>query len=119
MNKTLTGILGAAQGLFGILGTATGGVTDAVGTAPAGNIFNIVSGAAMGFLGFGTPEKTQKVGVPIIAALNAIMGVLGFAGVQNIGSLNLNTGTGAGANFINIGVAVLGFIFTFLKSKKS
>jgi hypothetical protein len=116
VNKTLTGILGAAQGLFGLLGTASGGVTNAVGTATSGNIFNLVSGAALGALGFGTSEKTQKVGVPIVAALNAIMGILGLTGV-NLGNLNLNGGTGA--NIINIGVAVLGFIFTFMKSKKS
>jgi hypothetical protein len=93
VNKTLTGILGAAQGLFGLLGTAAGGVSHAVGTTTSGNIFNLVSGAVLGALGFGTSEKTQKVGVPIVSALNAIVGVLG--------------------------IAVLGFIFTFLKTKKA
>jgi hypothetical protein len=117
VKKILTGLLGAAQGIFGILGTTMGSVTDAVGTAPAGNIFNIVSGAAMGLLGVGTSDKTQKVGVPIVSALNAIVGVLGIAGVQSIGSLNLNTGLPA--NIVNIGIAVLGFIFTFLKGKKA
>lgn len=119
MKKTLIGLLGAAQGVFGILGTTMGNVTDAVGTAPAGNIFNIVSGAVMALLGIGTSGTTQKAGVGIVSILNAAMGVLGFAGVQNIGNLSLNAGTGSPANFINIGVAVLGLIFTFLKSKKA
>jgi hypothetical protein len=56
------------------------------------------------------------VGVFIVSVLNALMGVLGLANV-NLGNLNLNGGTGA--NIVNIGVAVLGFIFTFLKSKKA
>jgi hypothetical protein len=116
MKKTLTGFLGTAQGIFGILGATVGSVGRAVGTAPSGNIFNIVSGAALGALGFGTSEKVQNVGVPVVSVLNAIVGVLGIVGVQNIGSLNLNNGLPS--NLINIGVAVLGFIFTFLKGKK-
>jgi hypothetical protein len=116
VNKTLTGLLGAAQGLFGILGTAAGGVTQAVGTAQPGNIFNIVSGVALGALGVGTSGTTQKAGVGIVSILNAVVGVLGIAGVQDIAGVALNAGLPA--NLVNIGVAVLGFVFTFLKSKK-
>ena len=117
MNKTLTGILGVAQTLFGILGTAAGGVTQAVGTAQPGNIFNIVSGAVLGALGFGTSGTTQKVGVGIVSILNAVVGVLGISGVQGIGKIALNAGLPA--NLVNIGVAVLGFVFTFLQKKKA
>jgi hypothetical protein len=115
VNKTLTGILGAAQGLFGLLGTASTGVSSAVDTSQPGNIFNLVSGAALGALGFGTSGNTQKVGVSIVSVLNALVGILGISGVQ-LGNLNLG---GTGSNIINIGVAVLGFIFTFLKTKKA
>ena len=116
MNKTLTGLLGAAQGVLGLLGTASGGVASAVGTGTPGNIFNLLSGAAMGALGFGAPESAQKVGVPIIAGLNGLVGILGAAGVQNIAGVALNHA--ALPNIINIGIAVLGFVFTFLKGKK-
>jgi hypothetical protein len=115
MFKNLTGLLGVAQGVFGLLGTASGDVSSAVGTGTPGNIFNLVSGAALGALGFGTPEKVQKVGVPVVSGLNALMGILGVAGVQNIGGLQLNQE--ALPNIINIGIAVLGFLFTFLKGK--
>jgi hypothetical protein len=115
VNKTLTGILGAAQGLFGLLGTAAGGVSQAVGTTTSGNIFNLVSGAALGALGFGTSGNTQKAGVFIVSVLNALVGILGISGVQ-LGNLNLG---GTGSNIVNIGVAVLGLVFTFLKSRKS
>ena len=117
MKKTLIGVLGTAQGLFGLLGTVSGGITEAVGTATSGNIFNLVSGAALGALGFGTSGTTQTVGVSIVSVLNAVVGILGVVGVQNIGTLALNAGLPAG--LVNIGVAVLGFIFTFLKSKKA
>jgi hypothetical protein len=116
MNKTLTGLLGAAQGVLGLLGTASGGVSSAIGTGTPGNIFNLVSGAAMGALGFGAPESAQKVGVPIIAGLNGLVGILGAAGVQNIAGMALNHE--ALPNIINIVISALGFLFTFLKSKK-
>jgi hypothetical protein len=116
MNKTLTGILGAAQGVLGILGTASPDVSSAVGTGTPGNIFNIVSGAAFGALGFGTSGTTQKVGVPIVSGLNALVGVLGAAGVTNIAGVQLNQDLVA--NIVNIGIGALGFLFTFLKGKK-
>ena len=117
MGKTLTGLLGAAQAIFGLLGLAAGGVTQAVGTAQPGNIFNLVSGAALGALGVGTSGGTRKVGVGIVSLLNAAVGVLGISGVQSIAGVALNAGLPA--NLVNIGVAVLGFIFMFLKGKKA
>jgi len=116
MNKTLTGLLGAAQGVFGLLGTASVGVADAVGTSTPGNIFNLVSGAALGALGFGAPENVQKVGVPVVSGLNGLMGILGAVGVQNIAGLQLNQDLLP--NIINIAIGALGFLFTFLKGKK-
>jgi hypothetical protein len=116
MNKTLTGILGAAQGVLGLLGTASGGVASAVGTGTPGNIFNLLSGAALGGLGFGAPESAQKVGVPIVSALNGLVGILGAVGVQNIAGVALNHE--ALPNIINIVIGALGFLFTFLKGGK-
>jgi len=116
MNKTLNGILGIAQAALGVLGTASGGVSSAIGTGTPGNIFNIASGAAFGALGFGTSAQTQKVGVPIVSALNALVGILGAAGVNNIAGVQLNQDLLP--NIINIGIAILGFLFTFLKGRK-
>jgi hypothetical protein len=116
MNKTLTGLLGIAQGVLGILGTASGGVSQAVGTATSGNIFNIVSGAAFGVLGLGAPESAQKVGLPIVSGLNGLVGILGAAGVSNIAGVQLNQDLLP--NLINIGISILGFIFTYIKGKK-
>ena len=115
MLGNLTGLLGVAQGALGILGTASGGVSQAVGTGQPGNIFNIASGAVLGALGFGAPESAQKVGVPVVSGLNGLVGILGAAGVPSIAGIQLNQELLP--NIINIGIAVLGFVFTFLKGK--
>jgi hypothetical protein len=116
MNKNLNGILGSAQAVLGILGIASGGVSSAIGTGTPANIFNIASGAAIGALGFGAPEGVQKVGVPIVAAINGLVGILGAAGVRNVAGINMNQDLPS--NLIQIGIGILGFIFTFVKGKK-
>jgi hypothetical protein len=116
VNKTLTGLLGIAQGVLGILGTASGDVSQALGTATPGNIFNIASGAAFGALGLGAPASAQKVGLPIVSGLNGLVGILGAAGVTNIAGVQLNQDLLP--NLINIGISILGFIFTYLKGRK-
>lgn len=116
MNKNLNGVLGAAQAVLGILGTASGGVSSAVGTGASANIFNIASGAAIGALGFGAPERVQKVGVPIVAGINGLAGILGAAGVQNVAGIGMDQDLVS--NLIHIGIGILGFVFTFVKSRK-
>ena len=116
MNKNLNGLLGSAQAVLGILGTASGGVSSAIGTGTTANIFNIASGAAIGALGFGAPARVQKVGVPIVAGINGLVGILGAAGVQNIAGIGMNPDLVS--NLINIGIGILGFVFTFVKGGK-
>jgi len=91
------------KGALGILGTASGGVSQAIGTATPGNIFNIASGAAFGVLGMGAPASAQKVGLPIVSALN--VGILGAVGVNNIAGVQLNQDLRP--NLINIGIGIL------------
>ena len=90
------------KGALGILGTASGGVSQAIGTATPGNIFNIASGAAFGVLGMGAPASAQKVGLPIVSALN--VGILGAVGVNNIAGVQLNQDLRP--NLINIGIGI-------------
>ena len=75
-----------------------------------------MSGAALGLLGAAAKPQVQQVGVPIVSGLNGLVGILGAAGLQNIGGLQLNQGLAP--NLVNIGIAVLGFVFTFLKNRK-
>jgi hypothetical protein len=109
MGKNLTKIIGLIQGAAGLLGTASGGVSQALGTAQGGDIFNLVSGAVLGFLGL-------KVGLPTISGLNGLVGLLGLLGQNNpLSALQMNNGTGG--SLINIAVSVIGFIASFMKNK--
>ena len=108
-------IAGGAQGLLGLLGTALPGVTEAVGTAGGGNIFNLVSGAALSYLGFKGSADAQKTGAPIIAGLNGIVGLLGLFGISNIAGIQLNESSLA--NIINLAIGAWGLIATFMKKK--
>lgn len=44
-------IIGLVQGAVGALGTAPTGLDNVIHTAQGGDIFNLISGAALGFLG--------------------------------------------------------------------
>lgn len=117
MGKNLMKIIGLAQGALGALGTAAPtAVGSAVQTAQGGSIFNLLSGAALGFLGLKGNDAQQKVGIPAISGLNGIVGILGLLGTNNpLSSLQLNNGTTG--SLINIAVSVIGFIATFMKNK--
>ena len=65
-------IIGLVQGVVGALGTAPTGLSNVIGTAQGGDIFNLVSGAVLGFLGLKGSAAQQKVGVPVVSGLNGI-----------------------------------------------
>ncbi len=116
MGKNLTKIIGLVQGVAGLLGTASGGVSQAIGTAQGGDIFNLVSGAVLGFLGLKGTASQLKVGLPTISGLNGLVGLLGLLGQNNpLSALQMNNGTGG--SLINIAVSVIGFIASFMKNK--
>ncbi len=117
MQKNLMKIIGLAQGVFGALGTAVpAAIGTAVQTTQGGSIFNLVSGAVMGFLGFKGNTAQQKIGLPAVSGLNGLVGLLGLLGPNNpLSSLQLSNGTTG--SWINIAVAVVGFIATFMKNK--
>jgi hypothetical protein len=100
----------------GLIDLGLPGVSQDIGTATPGNIFNIASGAAFGVLGMGAPASAQKIGLPIVSALNGLVGILGAAGVNNIAGVQLNQDLLS--NLINIGISILGFIFTYIKGRK-
>ncbi len=116
MGKNLLKIIGLAQGALGALGVAPTGVDTAIQTAQGGDIFNLLSGAALGFLGMKGNTGLQKVGIPAVSGLNGLVGLLGLLGANNpLSALQLNNGTIG--SLINIAVAVVGFIATFMKNK--
>jgi hypothetical protein len=90
MLQSFTKYAGIAQTLIGVLGAT--GFSPALGGS-GGGIFNVLSGAALSYLGFkGTPSQ-QKTGALGIGAVNAIVGVLGMMGMREIAGIPLNAGT--------------------------
>jgi hypothetical protein len=106
---------GLAQGALGILGTAVPGIGSAIGAGTGGNIFNILSGAGLSYLGFKGSESATNTAVPIISGLNALVGVLGAAGVHNIAGMEFNTSTVS--TIISLVIGAWGLISTFMKKK--
>ncbi len=117
MGQNLIKLIGIAQGTLGVLGTAPTGVDSAIQTAQGGDIFKLVSGAVLSFLGMKGTGNQQKVGIPAISGLNGIVGLLGLLGGANnpLSALQMNNGTTG--SLINIAIAVIGFIAAFLKKK--
>jgi hypothetical protein len=117
MNKNLMKIVGLVQAVVGAAGTAApAALGSAIQTTQGGSIFNLVSGAVLGYLGMKGTAGQQKVGLPAVSGLNGLVGLLGLLGGGNLlSSLNMSNGTGG--SLINIAVSVIGFIVTFMKNK--
>ena len=106
-------IAGIAQTVLGAGGMASGAVGQFLGTQQTGDIFNLVSGATLAFLGFKGTKPLQNVGVPTLSGLNGLVGILGILGLNNIAGIPLNEGLIA--NLVNIGISAWGFLSTFMK----
>lgn len=119
MNKNLVKIIGLVQAALGAAGAAApDAVGTAVQTAQGGSIFNLLSGAALGFLGLKGTASQQKVGLPAVSGLNGLVGLLGLLGGGNLlSSLNMYYGTGG--SLINIAISAIGFIVSFMKNKSA
>jgi hypothetical protein len=77
-----------------------------------GSIFNLISGAVLGYLGYKGSESQQRVGALGIGGLNGIVGLLGAFGANNLGI----TPDGTIGIIINLAVAAWG-LYAGLKKK--
>lgn len=105
---------GVIQAILGAAGTAAPSVATTLQTAQGGSIFNLISGAALGFLGFKGTESQQRAGALGIGGINAIVGLLSAFGVTNIAGITLNEGTVG--TIINLAIGAWG-LFAGLKKK--
>jgi hypothetical protein len=106
MLQSFTRYAGIAQTLIGILGAT--GFSPALGAGTGGSAFNILSGAVLGYLGFnGTPSQ-QRTGALGLGAVNAIVGVLGMMGVNQVAGIPLNAGTVA--SIVNLAIGAWGIL---------
>jgi hypothetical protein len=114
MLQSFTKYAGIAQTLLGVLGVT--GFSPALGAGTGGGAFNVLSGAALSYLGFkGTPSQ-QKSGAMGIGVANAIVGVLGMMGIQQLAGIPLNTGTVGMA--VNLAIGAWG-ILSAVTAKKA
>jgi len=96
MVQTFSKYAGVAQTAIGLLGQFVPGVGSMLSGAEAGatggNLFNILSGAALSYLGFKGSESNQMMGAKAIGGVNALVGLLSAFGVNSLFGLQLNQG---------------------------
>jgi hypothetical protein len=96
---SLGSMLGASEATGGILG--------------GGNLINILSGAALSYLGLRGSENAQRTGAQGLGGLNGLVGLLGVFGVGNLGGLQLTNGWGT--IIVNLLVGAWGLYSGFAK----
>ena len=113
MVQNFSRIAGVVQGALGILGTAIPSLSTTLGTQSGGNIFNILSGAALSYLGFKGSEGNQRTGAQVIGGLNGVVGLLGAFGVTNLAGIPLSEGVIS--TVINLAIGAWGLYAGFVK----
>lgn len=115
MVDTFTKYAGIAQTVLGALGAASPAVAGALGTGTGSSGFNVLSGLALSYLGFKGTPATQRTGALGIGSLNAIVGVLGMLGINQVAGIPLNT-SNVGA-LINLAIGAWGVISGLMAKK--
>jgi len=115
---------GLAQAGIGVLsqfvpsiGTALGAAatTGASNIIGGGNLVNILSGAALSYLGLKGSDSAQRTGAQALGGLNGLVGILGALGVNNLGGLQLSNGWGT--IIINLLIGAWGLYSGFAKKQ--
>jgi hypothetical protein len=74
---------GIIQLLIGALGQFVPGIGSMLGAQTGGNMFNMLSGAALGYLGMKGSEGAAQTGAKVVGGLNGLVGLLGALGINN------------------------------------
>ena len=113
MLQTFSKYAGVIQAILGAVGTASPDLASTLGAVGGNSIFNLISGAVLGYLGFKGNESQQKAGALGVGGLNALVGLLGAVGV-NVGTITPDNAIGV---IINLAVGAWGLIAGFMKKK--
>ncbi|MGH7496760.1 MAG: hypothetical protein ACREOO_30785 [bacterium] len=114
MFSKYAGLVQLALGLLGQFVPQIGGMMNA---GSGGNIFNMLSGAALSYLGFKGSAPAQRTGAQVIGGLNGLVGVLGALGVNNLAGIQLNEG--AVSTVANLAIGAWGLYSGFAKPAKA
>jgi hypothetical protein len=116
MLKNFTKYAGVVQTLIGLGSQFVPSIGPMLGAeATGGNIFNILSGAALSYLGFKGSDSAQRTGAQAIGGLNGLVGLLGFIKPDLLAGLGLNLNSGTLSNIINLAIAAWGLYAGFAK----
>ncbi len=113
MLQTFSKYAGVIQAILGLAGTASGNLASTLQATGGNSVFNLISGAVLGYLGFKGTESQQRTGAIGIGGLNAIVGLLGAFGATNLGI----TPDGTIGVIINLVVGAWGLSAGFMKKK--
>lgn len=115
MVQTFSKVAGIVQLVLGLVGQFAPGIASALGTGTGGNIFNIVSGGVLSYLGMKGSESGQRTGAQVLGGLNGLVGLLGVLGVNNLGGMAMNQGMGG--NIVNLLIGAWGLYSGFAAKK--
>src|SRR5262245_8364534 len=114
MFSKYAGVIQLALGLLGQFVPQIGGM---LGSGSGGNVFNMLSGAALSYLGFKGSAPAQRTGAQVLGGLNGIVGALGALGVNNIAGIPINEG--AITTVANLAIGAWGLYSGFAKPAKA
>jgi hypothetical protein len=104
---------GPLQAALGAGGAAVPALATALGTGMGGNVVNLASGAVASYLGYKGSPGAQVQGARFLGIANTLVGVLGAAGINQIGGIALSQGNVATA--ISLIVGIWGLAAGFMK----
>ena len=116
MVQTFSKVAGIVQLVLGLVGQFAPGIASTLGSGTGGNIFNIISGGVLSYLGMKGTETGQRTGAQVLGGLNGLVGLLGALGVSNLAGLQMNQGMAG--NVINLLIGAWGLWAGFAGQKK-
>ena len=115
MAQTFAKVAGIVQLVLGLVGQFAPGIAAALGSGTGGNVFNIVSGGILSYLGMKGTDAGQRTGAQVLGGLNGLVGLLGALGVNNLAGMQMNQGIGA--NVVNLLIGAWGLWSGFAAQK--
>jgi len=115
MVQTFSKVAGVVQLVLGLVGQFAPGIAAALGTGTGGNMFNIVSGGVLSYLGMKGSESGQRTGAQVLGGLNGLVGLLGVLGVSNLAGMQMSQGMGG--NVVNLLIGAWGLYSGFAAKK--